>query len=802
MLQPKRPLDLTSAKQILEEDQRKPLDLSSAEAILKKKDGTKPQSPSTTPSVNTESVQTSGSLGIFPKPKINNEREEASVKKDVVEFKQPRKITTTEKDLIKEGEAFRQLANQKVKNYRQATKVTPQEKEAVVLDLESKKEKQGVLNGIKSGLKEGWNAFVDVIGVGGSEETKNAWKSDIEPLQEEKKEAIDFFKSQKIKPTPEQIDKKADELYVNKKTLQIKQDKINDYLSSLDEQEKTYLEVDAQNRLKKVSKERQDAFNRISLNEKYLLSLLDEQNKAMTLEDKKLISSEIDKIAKYLDEDQKLINKSESGLGTAEEELEIFKKNYNVIDNIGARIASSIGEGAVSFFEGLEYLGTLGGNLDPTNNVEKVLAQTGKAKQGIQEFRQEFRPENEEITLDNFLQYSADLLSNQSGTLLTMASAGSTGGASILGLGQAGQTYSEMYKENKKSAKYTPAQMALAPFVSGVSTGVLSASPTFETLKNAGNVWKATLKGSATKELADQAIKNTTKKVLSQIGKDTQKEVATELLDNTIQNAVKRDILGDKSVGYFDNSWKVIKDTALLTGLLNSGALPQVTMSAVKMFTPSEMNKILDSNGSKIIELSKQLDNINLDDNAKKLVENQISELTKSSEKIIDNTIKKIDGLTEEEVKKVVQYESRKQKILNQAEEIKENPELSIKSKKTVLDGSSEEYKNVVEKSNEIIDAEIKKPIVQEKQESQPQAEEQAQVTEVELSVPDKFKKSVDLFNQINEADGGSKKRELARQRKEFLEQNPTIKFVDDNIREITRQLEERGELQKKGDCP
>lgn len=80
--------------------------------------------------------------------------------------------------------------------------------------------------------------------------------------------------------------------------------------------------------------------------------------------------------------------------------------------------------------------------------------------------------------------------------------------------------------------------------------------------------------------------------------------------------------------------------------------------------------------------------------------------------------------------------------------------------------------------------------------------ERQAQVTEVELSVPDKFKKSVDLFNQINEADGGSKKRELARQRKEFLEQNPTIKFVDDNIREITRQLEERGELQKKGDCP
>ena len=58
------------------------------------------------------------------------------------------------------------------------------------------------------------------------------------------------------------------------------------------------------------------------------------------------------------------------------------------------------------------------------------------------------------------------------------------------------------------------------------------------------------------------------------------------------------------------------------------------------------------------------------------------------------------------------------------------------------------------------------------------------------------------MFNQINETEGGAKKRELANQRKEFLEQNPTIKFVDDNIREITKQLEEKGELQKKGDCP
>lgn len=65
MLQPKKPLDLSSAKEILAEE-RKPLDLSSAESILKKKDGAKPELPSTTQAANTDSVQKDGSLD-FPK---------------------------------------------------------------------------------------------------------------------------------------------------------------------------------------------------------------------------------------------------------------------------------------------------------------------------------------------------------------------------------------------------------------------------------------------------------------------------------------------------------------------------------------------------------------------------------------------------------------------------------------------------------------------------------------------------------------------------------------------------------------
>tara|TARA_R110000868_G_scaffold104290_3_gene287253 strand:+ start:11565 stop:20720 length:9156 start_codon:yes stop_codon:yes gene_type:complete len=47
-----------------------------------------------------------------------------------------------------------------------------------------------------------------------------------------------------------------------------------------------------------------------------------------------------------------------------------------------------------------------------------------------------------------------------------------------------------------------------------------------------------------------------------------------------------------------------------------------------------------------------------------------------------------------------------------------------------------------------------------------------------------------------------AKKRELAQERRKLMEDNPTMKEVDDNIRSINEQLEGAGIIKKKGDCP
>ena len=64
------------------------------------------------------------------------------------------------------------------------------------------------------------------------------------------------------------------------------------------------------------------------------------------------------------------------------------------------------------------------------------------------------------------------------------------------------------------------------------------------------------------------------------------------------------------------------------------------------------------------------------------------------------------------------------------------------------------------------------------------------------------FKKAVDLFYDISGTEGSAKKRTLAAKRKVFLEQNPSIKYIDDNWKAISDQLEEKGLITKKGNCP
>jgi hypothetical protein len=65
-----------------------------------------------------------------------------------------------------------------------------------------------------------------------------------------------------------------------------------------------------------------------------------------------------------------------------------------------------------------------------------------------------------------------------------------------------------------------------------------------------------------------------------------------------------------------------------------------------------------------------------------------------------------------------------------------------------------------------------------------------------------KFAKAIELFNDISATKGGAKKSRLASDRRRLMEQNPSIKYIDDNWRKISDQLKAKGLIETKGNCP
>jgi hypothetical protein len=64
------------------------------------------------------------------------------------------------------------------------------------------------------------------------------------------------------------------------------------------------------------------------------------------------------------------------------------------------------------------------------------------------------------------------------------------------------------------------------------------------------------------------------------------------------------------------------------------------------------------------------------------------------------------------------------------------------------------------------------------------------------------FSEATDLFYKIKNTDGSAKRKALADERKALMDRNPSIKFIDDNIKKVLDQLESKEVATRKGNCP
>lgn len=606
------------------------------------------------------------------------------------------KINTDLQEAINKPENIakrKEFVRQELFKSRENTKLKENEKQESKNDLLAKKQQEGVWNNAVAIGKDLISKASDfVFSMTDEQVTPEDLKIDKDPLSTEKKQAKDSLRDQGImNPKQNEIDNLADEIYLDNTNTEKKQQKINSYLKGLDEQTKGILQVDAESRFKTLSKSKQDLTNRISLNEKYFNELQEDlSNPNVSEKDRLFAITERDKILKYLNKDHAEFSKNSEELGTAEDEFNAFKRNYNALDNTASRVQLSLANAGVSLYSGANYIANSLG-------AKEEYKQEGiqKAKTFLEERKNNFRPDNKDVTFDNFFQYSTDLLAGQSGTMAQIATGG-VGGVIALGVEGAGDKYTEMYQDKKNGKNYSPNQMLITPFASGLFTAVLSEVPTIRTLKNSVNVWKSALKETAGKELISNAIKATSESIVKNIYRDTKKEVLTESIDNILQNAIKKDIQGDKSVGYFDNTLKTIADTALLTGMIgSSGALPHIAISAVKTFSEKAQAKSLDVNAKKISNLLNKLDDVNVNEATKKIIKDQIDLATKENSETINKTIDKMGKMPLNQIEIVYNNSKRLSELQQETINIKDDTSLDDKSKLILLNGLKEEYKNI-----------------------------------------------------------------------------------------------------------
>jgi hypothetical protein len=491
---------------------------------LKKKVGTETStSTSTSKTDNTELAPKSGSLE-SPSP---IKKFEGFSQSDLKKLGGPKKtaqeipvLPENLKKVINDPENIARVNNlkkQELAKFRESTSINELDNQDIKNEFLAKQNNEGLLNKAKAAAQS----------LGGFLTSGSFGSTDL--LIDEKKEARNQLIKQGIKkPSEEEVLKVAENIFTKKKSEGLKKDKISNYLENLDPAIKTILGADAEVKYKTLDKENTKVLNRMATNKVAFESYLDDlENPNLLPKDRVIIEQLRDETAKQLDKDLKLFNSNTDKVGSLKEEFEVFKKNYDTMENLAMRVGTSIADAGVNLLSGTGYLSSLNPG-DVLGQIRNIQTQeiVNKAKANLNEIKSQYRPESEELTTDNWANYVTDVMANQSGTLLTMATTGGVGGATLLGVGGAGEKYNEIYNENKKGAGYSPLQMAVTPFLSGVSTGILSELPTAKTLMGTKRLFTAAI-NEGKKEVIDQAIKQTSKKIAKEVLDNYKREIPT-----------------------------------------------------------------------------------------------------------------------------------------------------------------------------------------------------------------------------------------------------------------------------------
>jgi len=725
---------------------------------LKKKDSTSTSTTSGKSSASGQKVGSSGTQEFELKPVFDERGRQVKIKNEKGELvpymeKVPKGFasSTEEREIVREEQKKKALKpiipSANLKQYKEATKITDEEKSTLQQEVEDEFNQQGIWNGMKTGMKKGFNTLANVvttIGTFGSE-TEAPIQMEVDPFAKEKKQAKEELVAEKKAVTPQAITERAKQIKIQNRLDGLKVDKNNEYLSNLPEEEVKALNLEKVREYKTLGdKEKYIATKSELLKNDFdkevkdltvARAILEKNKKEGVVPNENLINFAIEKqesVKNKLAEAEELEKEylaSKDNIGTAEEEIDFLKRNYDTTDKVTTLAKLGLGDlwNSVSnklplmvsdldeaIFEPLRP-GSSEGVLSEEERqalIDKSIDwETAKelAKSGVKR-----DVDFDNLNVDNFGQFFAQELGTQLPIFAQMAM---PGGIVSIGMTSTfdkygrmeqesnniafefdGKQFSGFEKENgeivdslgntydpnevKITSLRTPDQSTANKFLTSVTFGtaeaVLGALPT----KNIFGRALKSVENSGQRALFNSSIKQQVNNGLKVFGNNLGTEVFSEGWTQVVQNMA--DIAsGKKDVGIFDN----VDHATISAGMLSfvPSGFQAIAGIALKPFAQNKENKQVNDNLQQIFALQEQLNNTEISDVSRAAIKNKIEGLEKANGDILDGIASRTKGVSKE-VFDAIKDVNKKQEILTiQATEIKNDPSLDVEVKKQLI---------------------------------------------------------------------------------------------------------------------
>jgi len=622
---------------------------------------------------------------IKPGEKFNVEEYERN-RKEIDRLKAIKKKTPIEKPV---DDIFTYQFN----NIRDLNNYTSKAKEEVDAEVNN----TGFLNVIKSGLSSAYNTVVSGIG-----KLADLTPQDISAVQIEKNPIAKEISEVKSNPknsklSEEEVNYKAYQLAIDNKAKSIRNSQTDDYLESVSEDVKNNLQFNKVDELKTIDDNTRKV---VKVRDSYLASLENDYIRLNQLQQTNQDPNEIANVENRIKSNTEYIKKLDKSIygldrkhGSAEEEVDLLKRNYDMLYNISGRVTQGTLNALVTTGDMIAdfILPESENNPEYINRLKKskdeLVSETVNSVSGLSDtFRKDIKDVN---NVNDFINWSSDVLAVQTPNLV----AASTGnpGLAIMGATSMAQKRFDMKQEVLNgTAKYDDLQMFAIPLLWG-GAEVVSEIPTVGILKKAG---LATSAINADDVLKRELINSTFNNFLNtgkEYTKDQFKENAGELFTNVVQNSMDKYLLGKKNVGIFDNSEEILKDTFLMTSMLQSS--PHIAGAVIKPFTSPEYTNVLDNNSKQILSLNKLIGDKNVSEEVKSVAKNKIAGLNAESGAIVNKVVSSIDNMSDAGKSRIAKIEKEQSELRAKASEITEDKTIDVNTKKDLLNTLKSQFK-------------------------------------------------------------------------------------------------------------